>query len=80
MNKNNAREFMRSCALTTLGFFICCCGTKLIYDACESISEKITAEENQDKPLQEILSVRDCVRPAVGIVALGIGYSIIAQQ
>lgn len=80
LNKNNAQAFMRSCAFTTLGFFICCCGTKLIYDACENISAKITAEENEDKSLQEILSWRDCVRPAVGITALGIGYTLIAQQ
>jgi hypothetical protein len=79
-NKNNAQTFMRSCAFTTLAVFICCCGTKMIYDACESINAKITAEENENKSLQEILSWRDFVRPTLGIVALGIGYKIISQQ
>lgn len=80
LNEKNIRATMKSCAFTTLGFFICCCGTKMVYDSCEDIHEKITREENEYLALQEILSWRDFIRPTVGLMALGLGYTIIANQ
>jgi hypothetical protein len=80
LNEKNAREAMKSCAFTTLGLFVCCCGTKMIYDSCQEIHTKITAEDNQNEPVTQILSWRDFVRPACGLAAIGIGYTIIARQ
>lgn len=80
LNEKKMRNVIKTGALTTLGFFICCCGTKMVYDSCEDIHEKITREENEYVSLQEILSWRDFVRPTVGLIVLGLGYTIIAQQ
>jgi hypothetical protein len=80
LNKKNADAFVRSCAFTAIGCFVSCCGVKLIYDSCQDITTKITAEENQDVPLREILSWRDFVRPTLGLTAVGIGYTIITHQ
>lgn len=80
LNESHARNVMKSCAFTALGFCICCCGTKLIYDACENMSTKMSAEKNEEKTVREILSWRDFIKPAIGIAALGLGCTIIIQQ
>ena len=80
LTTENLNKFRLACASTSVGLCFSVCGIKLLYDASRDLQEKLNDTDNEELAWHEILGWRDTIIPLLGIINLGIGYTIIRES